>query len=155
MYWRFEREVGGGCGSGPYPNTSVGSKDDLTFPALEALDIRTMSTLLLALRNSPKRPVIICGLAFASARNWATVSANLQAKIVDPANAIVWEAHAYGDYDKSSSGAYAHNNDLISPPVPRDAIVGPFLAGAKTNTVAALRGDTGTPPPAAGRTAPA
>ncbi|EGH23883.1 prophage PSPPH01, putative cellulase [Pseudomonas amygdali pv. mori str. 301020] len=145
--------LGWGVGNEPYSNTTVGAKDYITFPALEALYISTMNTVLQALRNSSKKPVFICGLEFASARNWATVSANLQSKIVDPANAIVWEAHAYGDYDKSSSGAYANNNDLISPTVLRDEIVGPFLTYAKTNKMAAFIGETGIPPTAAGRTA--
>ncbi|AQL40392.1 glycoside hydrolase [Pseudomonas syringae pv. actinidiae ICMP 9853] len=107
--------LGWGLGNEPYSNTTAGAKDYITLPNLETLYISTMNTVLQALRNSSRKPVFICGLEFASARNWATVSANLQSKIVDPANAIVWEAHAYGDYDKSSSGAYADNNDSISP----------------------------------------
>jgi len=145
--------LGWGLGNEPYSNTTAGAKDYITLPDLETLYINTMNTVLKALRNSSSKPVFICGLQFASARNWATVSANLQSKIVDPANAIVWEAHGYGDVDKSSSGAYNGDNTLISPTVLRDEIVGPFLSYAKAHQMAAYIGETGIPPTAAGRTA--
>ncbi|EGH18510.1 prophage PSPPH01, putative cellulase, partial [Pseudomonas savastanoi pv. glycinea str. race 4] len=54
-----------------------------------------------------------------------------------------------------STPSYANNNDLISPTVLRDEIVGPFLTYAKTNKMAAFIGETGIPPTAAGRPAPA
>jgi hypothetical protein len=145
--------LGWGLGNEPYSNTTTGAKDYITLASLETLYINTMNTVLQALRNSSKKPVFICGLEFATARYWATKSANLQSRIVDPANAIVWEAHGYGDVDKSSSGAYAGDNTLISPTVLRDEIVGPFLTYAKTNKMAAYIGETGIPPTAAGRTA--
>jgi hypothetical protein len=145
--------LGWGLGNEPYSNTTAGAKDYITLPNLETLYITTMNTVLQALRNSSRKPVFICGLEFASARNWKTVSMNLQSKIVDPANAIVWEAHGYGDVDKSSSGAYNGDNTLISPTVLRDEIVGPFLDYAGANKMAAYIGETGIPPTAAGRTA--
>jgi hypothetical protein len=145
--------LGWGLGNEPYSNTTAGAKDYITLPNLETLYITTMNTVLQALRNSSRKPVFICGLEFASARNWKTLSMNLQSKIVDPANAIVWEAHGYGDVDKSSSGAYNGDNTLISPTVLRDEIVGPFLDYAGANKMAAYIGETGIPPTAAGRTA--
>lgn len=145
--------LGWGLGNEPYSNTTAGAKDYITLPNLEALYISTMNTVLQALRNSSKKPVFICGLEFASAKNWATVSVNLQSKIVDPANAIVWEAHAYGDYDKSSSGKYLDHLDQISPTVLRDEIAGPFLTYAKANKMAAFIGETGIPPTDSGRIA--
>lgn len=145
--------LGWGLGNEPYSNTAAGAKDYITLPNLETLYITTMNTVLQALRNSSRKPVFICGLEFASARNWKTLSMNLQSKIVDPANAIVWEAHGYGDVDKSSSGAYNGDNTLISPTVLRDEIVGPFLDYAGANKMAAYIGETGIPPTAAGRTA--
>lgn len=145
--------LGWGLGNEPYSNGDTKAKDYITPTDMESLYISTMNTVLQALRNSSKKPVFICGLEFASASGWATKSANLQAKIVDPANAIVWEAHGYGDLNKGSSGAYEGDNTLISPTVLRDEIVGPFLTYAKSNKMAAYIGETGVPPTAAGRTA--
>jgi hypothetical protein len=145
--------LGWGLGNEPYSNGDTGAKDYITLPNLETLYINTMNTVLQALRNSSKKPVFICGLEFATAKDWATKSANLQAKIVDPANAIVWEAHAYADVDGGSSGAYNGDNTTISATALRDTIVGPFLTYAKTNKMAAFIGETGIPPTDAGRTA--
>ncbi|MEN5032526.1 cellulase family glycosylhydrolase [Pseudomonas sp. Ps21-P2] len=145
--------LGWGLGNEPYASNSAGAKDNITAPALETLYINTMNTVLKALRNSSRKPVFICGLQYASAKDWATASVNLQSKIVDPANSIVWEAHAYGDYDKSSSGKYEDHLDAISPTVLRDEIVGPFLTYAKANKMAAFIGETGIPPTASGRVA--
>lgn len=146
--------LGWGLGNEPYSSTSSAcAKDYITLPNLETLYINTMNTVLQALRNSSKKPVFICGLEYASAKYWSSVSANLQSKIVDPANAIVWEAHGYADVDGSSSGAYNGDNTQISPTALRDTIVGPFLTYAKTNKMAAFIGETGIPPTDAGRTA--
>lgn len=145
--------LGWGLGNEPYPNPNAGAKDYITSGDLETLYINTMNTVLKALRNSSKKPVFICGLQFASAKDWATASVNLQSKIVDPANSIVWEAHAYADVDGGSSGAYNGDNTQISPTALRDQIVGPFLTYAKANKMAAFIGETGIPPTDAGRTA--
>lgn len=145
--------LGWGLGNEPYSHDDASAKDYITLPNLETLYINTINTVLQALRNSSKKPVFICGLEYASARDWVTKSANLQSKIIDPANAIVWEAHGYADVDNTSSGRYDGNNDLISPTALRDDIVGPFLTYAKANKMAAYIGETGIPATAAGRTA--
>ena len=145
--------LGWGLGNEPYSNDNPNAKDYITATGLETLYINTMNTVLQALRKSSRKPVFICGLEFASAQGWATKSANLQSKIVDPANAIIWEAHAYADVNGGSSGVYDGDNTKISPTALRDTIVGPFLNYAKTNKMAAFIGETGIPPTDAGRTA--
>jgi len=145
--------LGWGLGNEPYSNTDTSALDYITLADLETLYINTMNTVLQALRNSSSKPVFICGLEYASAKNWATLSENLQSNIVDPANAIVWEAHAYADIDGGSSGAYAGDNTTISATALRDDIAGPFFTYAKANNMAAFIGETGIPPTDAARTA--
>jgi hypothetical protein len=145
--------LGWGLGNEPYSNSSVGALDYITPQAMETLYINTMNTVLQALRNSSSKPVFICGLEYASAAYWATVSQNLQSSIVDPANAIVWEAHGYADLDNSSSGAYVGDNTTISPTALRDVIMGPMFTYASAHQMAMYIGETGIPATDAGRTA--
>lgn len=145
--------LGWGLGNEPYAQTAVGATDYITIDGMKSLYISTMNTVLKYLRNSSKKPVFICGLQFASARNWERESGRLQAEIVDPANAIVWEVHGYGDVNDSSSGKYEGDNTKILPNVFTDAVFGPMFTYAKNHSMAMYIGEVGIPSTDAGRTA--
>ncbi|PVZ19539.1 MULTISPECIES: cellulase family glycosylhydrolase [unclassified Pseudomonas] len=148
--------LGWGLGNEPYFNEQTGATDYITQAGMKTLYINTMNTVLKYLRNSSSKPVFICGLQFASARNWETYSADLQAQIVDPANAIVWEVHGYGDVNNSSSGAYEGDNTQIKADIFTSAdygIFSPMFKYASDHKMATYIGEVGVPGTDAGRTA--
>ncbi|WP_313739971.1 cellulase family glycosylhydrolase [Pseudomonas sp.] len=146
--------LGWGLGNEPYEQTDNASATDyITEEGMKTLYINTMNTVLKYLRNSSRKPVFICGLHYASARSWERYSGDLQSRIVDPANSIVWEVHGYGDYNGSSSGAYVSDNDKIAANVFTDTVFGPMFTYAAHNKMATYIGEVGIPSTDAARTA--
>ncbi|MBF7140953.1 MULTISPECIES: cellulase family glycosylhydrolase [Pseudomonas] len=149
--------LGWGLGNEPYAQTTPNATDYITAEGMNTLYINTMNTVLKYLRNSSKKPVFICGLQYASARNWENASKDLQAQIVDSANSIVWEVHGYGDVDGGSSGAYNGDNTQIKPDVftkaAPDGIFTPMFEYATKNKMATYIGEVGIPSTDAARTA--
>ncbi|WP_263264047.1 glycoside hydrolase family 5 protein [Pseudomonas sp. RIT-PI-S] len=148
--------LGWGLGNEPYAQPNTAATDYITLDGMKTLYINTMNTVLKYLRNSSKKPVFICGLQYASARNWATYSAELQAQIVDPANSIVWEVHGYGDIDGGSSGAYIGDNTQIKADIFTSASYGifaPMFTYASNNKMATYIGEVGIPSTDAARVA--
>ncbi|MFK3941838.1 cellulase family glycosylhydrolase [Pseudomonas monteilii] len=145
--------LGWGLGNEPYAETRPGATDYITVEDMKALYINTMNIVLKNLRNSSRKPVFICGLQYASARNWEKYSGDLQARIVDPANAIVWEVHGYGDVNNSSSGAYEGDNTKIEANVFTEKVFGPMFTYASDHNMALFIGEVGIPSTDAGRTA--
>ena len=145
--------LGWGLGNEPYAETRPGATDYITVEDMKALYINTMNIVLKNLRNSSRKPVFICGLQYASARNWEKYSGDLQARIVDLANAIVWEVHGYGDVNNSSSGAYEGDNTKIEASVFTEKVFGPMFTYASDHNMALFIGEVGIPSTDAGRTA--
>lgn len=148
--------LGWGLGNEPYYQTTPNTTDYITKDGMKTLYINTMNTVLKYLRNSSKKPVFICGLQYASARNWELNSADLQAQILDPANAIVWEVHGYGDVNGSSSGACEGDNTQIKPDVfthDKEGIFMPMFDYAQKHSMAMYIGEVGIPSTDAGRIA--
>lgn len=150
--------LGWGLGNEPYAQTTPNATDYITADGMNTLYINTMNTVLKYLRNSSKKPVFICGLQYASARNWKNTSKDLQEKIVEPANSIVWEVHGYGDIDSGSSGAYNGDNTQIQPGIFTKApeaggIFTPMFKYASDNNMATYLGEVGIPSTDAARMA--
>ena len=90
-------------------------------------------------------PIVVAGDGWSSALRWATSSnAKLPAKLRDPADNLVYEAHCY--FDKNQSGQYSkdYETELGSPDRGVEN-VRPFVEWCKTNQVRGFVGEFGVP----------
>lgn len=88
-------------------------------------------------------PIVVGGYHWSSARRWQQLSDNLKT-LVDPAQALIFEAHCYFDYDGSGTYKFTYEEEAGSPDCGVKA-VRPFVEWLRKNKLRGLVGEYGIP----------
>nr|WP_314583467.1 cellulase family glycosylhydrolase [uncultured Pseudomonas sp.] len=138
--------LGYGAGNEPYA-------DGMSVSAMEAKVVADLNVMFPIIRKVTNKPVFVCGIQWASARNFAQVSGTFAAGIKDPANNWIPEVHGYGDLSGDSSGRYSSGN-LNAFPVDQIAnVFRPAYSYMATKGLRCFVGETGIPPTESARQA--
>lgn len=138
--------LGYGAGNEPYA-------DGMSVSVMEAKVVADLNVMFPIIRKVTNKPVFVCGIQWASARNFAQVSGTFAAGIKDPANNWIPEVHGYGDLSGDSSGKYNSGN-LNAFPVDQIAnVFRPAYSYMATKGLRCFVGETGIPPTESARQA--
>ena len=138
--------LGYGAGNEPYA-------DGMSVAAMEAKVVADLNVMFPIIRKVTNKPILVCGIQWASARNFAQVSGSFAAGIKDPASNWIPEVHGYGDLSGDSSGRYNSGN-LNAFPVDQIAnVFRPAYSYMATKGLRCFVGETGIPPTESARQA--